>query len=141
MVKLYYYQENDEPMTALHDSGEAVSVEEIEKLGVFYRQYDSPAAVDQLAVDRNYKNRDYITLDAKTFPGGETELDKKLDIFFKEHLHEDEEIRYILDGSGYFDFRGKDERWIRAFVVKNDLLILPAGIYHRFTLAGDKYDV
>ena len=67
-------------------------------------------SVDALASERGYRNRDEITVS----PAAMGDIyEAKVRSFFDEHLHEDEEIRYVRDGTGYFDVRGKGEEWIR----------------------------
>lgn len=97
---------------------------------MLYRHCPTVSAVDALAKERGYKNRDEITVSPEKM--GDVYEDK-VKMFFHEHLHEDEEIRYILDGEGFFDVRSKDDEWVRIRLGKGDLIVLPAGIYHRFT--------
>ena len=88
------------------------------------------ADVDEIATERSYKNRDEIIVSPDKM--GDV-YEEKVKMFFNEHLHEDEEIRYILDGNGFFDVRDPKDEWVRIRLEKEDLIILPAGIFHRFT--------
>jgi 1,2-dihydroxy-3-keto-5-methylthiopentene dioxygenase len=85
--------------------------------------------LSQIRDDRGYSYADIITVHPDHLPGYE----EKVKSFFEEHIHDAEEIRYILGGSGFFDVRDKEDRWIRVHIKKGDLMTLPEGIYHRFT--------
>jgi len=117
-----------------------VSYEELAQLGIFVRKLNpetmlesidgKPSEVDRIMASMGYKNRDEVCCAPDKLPNYET----KLKMFFEEHIHEDEEIRLIKEGSGYFDFRNRSDEWIRVLVKAGDFIIVPAGMYHRFTM-------
>ncbi len=117
----------DEPQTAI---GGAKLNEE----GIFYVHMSTDRAVyaeplAALCAERGYISQDQVHLSATT-----PNLEPLLDKFFSEHLHTDEEIRFVLEGEGIFDLRDKDDRWMRVHVVPGDLIIVPPHKYHRFAL-------
>ncbi|KZP01409.1 1,2-dihydroxy-3-keto-5-methylthiopentene dioxygenase [Calocera viscosa TUFC12733] len=141
-MRAYYFDDEPTDQRLPHDSGEEVSLDTLDQLGVLYWSIpvaegeSIPSGVDAIAKERGYKNRDVINVSKE---GLGDLYETKIKSFFEEHMHEDEEIRYILGGSGFFDVRKhaphpNQERWIRILCEQGDLLVLPSGIYHRFTL-------
>lgn len=112
----------------------------LRKLGVLSWKLDADAheTDPKLAAVRKVRGYSYteiITISKDKLPG----YDEKIKMFYEEHIHNDEEIRYILDGTGYFDVRDFDDNWIRIKCGKGDMIVLPEGIYHRFTLDEKDY--
>lgn len=114
-----------------HKHVQWVSLSDLSSLGIEYFKLDGSKdneELERICKERGYKNRDFKLIEKKM-----DKYDDFMNLFAREHLHADEEIRYVLDGSGYFDIRNRNDEWIRIHVVKGDLVILPEGIYHRYT--------
>ncbi|CAH3154953.1 unnamed protein product [Porites lobata] len=142
MVKAWFMDSSDEDQRLPHqlDPPQPVSLEDLENCGVLYWKLDADnfekeGKLSEIRAQRGYTYSDCITCTPEKLPNYE----QKIKMFFEEHLHSDEEIRFIMDGSGYFDVRNYEDKWIRIFVEKGDLIVLPAGIYHRFTLDDKNY--
>ncbi|KAJ4379126.1 1,2-dihydroxy-3-keto-5-methylthiopentene dioxygenase [Didymella sp. IMI 355093] len=135
-MRAYWFDNVEGDQRLPHDSGRSVDPSYLANLGVIYRHVTSDEEVNALAKERSYKNRDEITVSPEKM--GDIYEDK-VKSFFHEHLHEDEEIRYILDGAGFFDVRSEGDDWVRIWLEQGDLIVLPAGIYHRFTTDDKNY--
>lgn len=93
------------------------------------------ARLAQIRAERGYNYTDVVNVCPEKLPEYET----KIKNFYREHIHYDEEIRYIMEGSGFFDVRDGEDRWIRISLQTGDMIILPEGIYHRFTCDEANY--
>ncbi|CAI4211427.1 unnamed protein product [Parascedosporium putredinis] len=121
-MKAYIFDDAPGDPRLAHDSGREIDEQTLAALGVKYYHLEDIGGVDELANSRGYKNRDEVTISPQAMGSA---FEDKIQMFFCEHIHEDEEIRYIRAGNGYFDVRGQQDEWIRIRVEKNDLLILP----------------
>ncbi|KAJ2917722.1 hypothetical protein MD484_g2722, partial [Candolleomyces efflorescens] len=136
-MRAYYFDNLPGDQRLPHDyiPSRPVSGEKLRQININFWQIPVEGYlphVDAVAKERGYKNRDLINV---TKEGLGDIYEEKIKSFFEEHMHEDEEIRYILSGSGFFDVReSPSDEWIRIAVEPGDLLVIPAGIYHRFTL-------
>lgn len=145
MVHAWYMDElaGDQRLPHQPEPLQTVSVTQLAVLGVLHwrvpvtdeaQNFSSPQ-LELIRKQRGYTRHDFVELHPDKLPNYE----QKLKTFFEEHLHVDEEIRFVLEGSGYFDVRDDSDRWIRIHVQKGDMIVLPAGIYHRFTLDSSNY--
>lgn len=114
------------------DSEGAVDAGELARVGVLHERLsldDHQGALDVLKRERGYLAQDIIELRPDT-PNLQVLCDK----FKDEHLHRDDEVRFVLAGEGIFDIRSADDRWMRVKVEAGDLIVVPADLYHRFFL-------
>jgi 1,2-dihydroxy-3-keto-5-methylthiopentene dioxygenase len=118
--------------------------------GIDYEQWapshpvapDAPAAevlsaygteIERLKARGGYVTADVIDVRPDT-PG----LDAMLAKFSREHWHDEDEVRFILEGNGVFHIHPRRGPVFAIEVLAGDLIRVPRGTWHWFDLCADR---
>jgi 1,2-dihydroxy-3-keto-5-methylthiopentene dioxygenase len=89
--------------------------------------------IDKLKARGGYVTADVVNVTAQT-PG----LDAMLAKFSREHLHEEDEVRFIVHGHGVFHVHPPDAPVVAIEIEAGDLNRVPRGTWHWFDLCADR---
>lgn len=120
------------------DGDGAISAQQLNAEGVYYAPLSTQPAEYQPPVDELKAKRGYIEQDVIELKPDTPNLEAICAKFVDEHYHDDDEVRFVLEGEGIFDIRSRDDRWMRVFVERGDLIVVPKDRHHRFLLTEKK---
>jgi len=89
--------------------------------------------IDRLKAEGGYVTADVINVTPET-----PNLEAMLDRFRKEHIHSEDEVRFILKGRGLFHIHPEFGPVFAIQVEAGDLINVPKGTMHWFDLCNDK---
>jgi 1,2-dihydroxy-3-keto-5-methylthiopentene dioxygenase len=119
-------------------SADALSADALSAHGVFYAELATDEASYAAPLARLMRERGYVEQDVVALEPSMPNLDAICAKFVDEHYHDDDEVRFVLEGEGIFDIRSRDDRWMRVVVERGDLIIVPKHRHHRFMLTETK---
>ncbi len=122
----------------------------LSKIGIDYERWQATRAVsseaseteilaayateiERLKASGGYSTADVVNL-APTTPNLEIMLDK----FNREHWHDEDEVRFIVNGHGLFHIAPNNADVISIEMEAGDLIRVPRGTLHWFNLCNDK---
>ena len=88
--------------------------------------------ISDLKSRQGYRTEDIVVLSDAT-----PNLDAILEKFRREHHHTDDEVRFVVDGSGIFTIR-KNDLIFDVTVTAGDLIVVPAYTRHWFELTPER---
>ena len=91
------------------------------------------AEIEAMKSKGGYTTADVIDVDPET-PG----LDAMLDRFRTEHTHDEDEVRFIIEGRGLFHIRPWQGPVVSITVEAGDLIRVPRGTRHWFDLCQER---
>jgi 1,2-dihydroxy-3-keto-5-methylthiopentene dioxygenase len=131
-------------------SGKQAVAEYLEGIGIDYDVWEpshplSPDASQEEILDaysteiENLKAAGgYVTADVINVTPQTPNLDAMLAKFSREHWHNEDEVRFIVQGRGLFHVNPKTSAVVGIEVEAGDLIRVPRGTLHWFDLCSDK---
>jgi 1,2-dihydroxy-3-keto-5-methylthiopentene dioxygenase len=138
-------REKGEVLSYLKDQGVIYEVWGVERLNGRLKESYRLSPDEQQAILGLYgpeisdlnSRQGYLTQDIVVLSEATPSLESILEKFRREHHHTDDEVRFVVDGSGIFTIR-KGELIFDVTVVAGDLLVVPAYTRHWFDLTPER---
>lgn len=144
MSRLEVYHEGDAraPLTRTTDGGEIASI--LDSVGVRFERWptrelpesadgDTILAAYAGEVERLKRERGYQSVDVVAMAPDHPERSALRGKFLSEHTHDEDEVRFFVDGAGLFTMRRAD-RVFNLLCEAGDLVSVPAGTKHWFDM-------
>lgn len=80
----------------------------------------------------------YVTADVIDVNSSTQGLEAMLAKFNREHWHDEDEVRFIIQGRGLFHIHPRNGPVVAIEVESGDLIRVPRGTWHWFNLCGDR---
>jgi len=129
---------------------DAAVAERLAKVGIDYERWEPAHALPRGAtaaevleaykdeIDRLKARGGYVTADVIDVTAATPGLDAMLARFSREHWHDEDEVRFIVRGSGLFHIHPKDGPVLAIEVTPGDLIRVPRGTRHWFDLCASR---
>jgi 1,2-dihydroxy-3-keto-5-methylthiopentene dioxygenase len=108
------------------------------------RPVDSDAAPEAILsayareIDALKTRGGYVTADVIDVKPETPNLDTMLAKFNREHWHDEDEVRFIIEGRGLFHIHAGDDEVFAIEVEAGDLIRVPRGTHHWFDLCAER---
>jgi len=79
--------------------------------------------------ERNCKREDTITISEEQTP----DFLNKMDELYEPVCKKEDVVTLVITGAAYYDIERDEDEWIRVCVERGDMIVIPAGVTHRFT--------
>src|ERR1043166_8658220 len=119
-------------------------------IGIDYERWDLPQLVEHevssekiLAlyheqIEELKRHGGYVTADVIDVTPETPNLEVMLSKFSREHWHDEDEVRFIVEGRGIFHVHPASGPVFAIEVEAGDLIRVPRGTHHWFDLCGDR---
>ena len=118
----------------LDGASEPIGADYLGRCGITAVLYPTDPEIFQGPLDALMARNGYVQQDIVEISPSTPNLQALKDKFAGEHIHTDDEVRFVLSGEGIFDIRDDADRYMRVEVTAGDLIVVPKGRNHRFLL-------
>jgi 1,2-dihydroxy-3-keto-5-methylthiopentene dioxygenase len=138
------------PSRGIHVTYDEEVRQQLDEVGIRFERWrpSHPVAPDAAAaeilqaydaeIQRLKQEGGYVTADVIDVKPETPNLDAMLAKFSKEHWHDEDEVRFIIEGHGIFHVHPRNGPTLAIEVGPGDLLRVPKGTWHWFDLCADR---